>query len=231
LPNHRFFASIIFLFQSKTGKNFVAIIRIVAIVFLSIAVACCSTRRLTGTNSNTALFADSILVDSDGNKYPTRILLDGKLWMMADLKLNVPNSYCYENLKQNCDAYGRLYTWESAQQGCKLLGEGWRLPTAEEGKELTRLYGGGHPDSIVTRKNAYKVLVADRVFITSLGGGRNPDGTYARMDAHGFYWTATDNINNSAWYFNFAKGSQAFFLQTDGEKVRAFSVRCVKSKF
>ena len=229
LFNDRFFTGIIFLFQNKGSKNVKAIKKVVAIVILSIAVVGCSTRRLTHANSDAALHADSVLVGSDGNKYPTKLLPDGKLWMTTDLKLNVPNSYCYENLKQNCEVYGRLYTWESAQQGCKLLGEGWRLPTSEEGRELTRVYGGGNPDSSVTRKNAYKVLVTDRAFIGTLGGGRNPDSTYARINAHGFYWTATENGSNNAWFFNFAKGSQAFFVQPEGEKVRAFSVRCVKS--
>lgn len=55
------------------------------------------------------------------------------------------------------------------------------------------LYGGVAQDSNVTRKEAYKRLLygGDSGFNAILSGGRNPDGQYSRLDAHGFYWTAT----------------------------------------
>jgi uncharacterized protein (TIGR02145 family) len=61
-----------------------------------------------------------------------------------------------------------------------------------------------------------------------LGGGRAQDGQYARFEAHGFYWTASESDPASALYYNFGKGSQALYRQTEGEKPRAFSVRCVR---
>ena len=181
--------------------------------------------------ANSAKLHDSLLTDSDGNKYPIKVLLDGNLWMTANLNLNIPNSYCYENGKKNCEQYGRLYTLESAKQGCKLLGEGWRLPTSGEWRQLTMLYGGIEKESTLTRKGAYKALLFTGTsgFNAVLGGGRAPDSQYARLDAHGFYWTATENDTSTAWFYNFAKGSQALYLQDEGEKTRAFSVRCVKS--
>jgi len=174
---------------------------------------------------------DTLIVDHDGNKYPIKTLLDGKLWLTANLNTNLPNSFCYKNTDANCKQYGRLYTWESAREGCSLLGEGWRLPTFEEGRQLTRLYGRGDADSSITRKEAYKVLMLNghSGFNAVLGGNRDPDSNYARDDAHGFYWTSTEDSQNKYSYFNFAKGSQAFYLQREGEKERAFSVRCVKS--
>ena len=175
--------------------------------------------------------SDSLVTDSDGNKYPVKVLLDGKLWMTANLDVNIPNSYCYENVKENCEQYGRLYTWQSANEGCKLLGEGWRLPTSIEWHQLTLLYGGAVQDSNVIRKEAYKNLQygGGSGFNALLGGGRDPGGVYARLDAHGFYWTATEGDSSTAWFYNFAKGSQALYQQDGGEQLRAFSVRCVKS--
>src|SRR5262249_14478960 len=95
---------------------------------------------------------------------------------------------------------------------------------------LTFLYGGFAGDSTSMRKNAYQALLYTGVsgFNAVLGGNRDPGGNYARGDAHGFYWTITENDSHSAWYYNFAKGSQALFRQDGGEKDRAFSVRCVK---
>ena len=174
---------------------------------------------------------DSQLVDRDGNKYPVKILSDNNLWMTTNLELNIVNSYCYDNSGDNCDKYGRLYTWEAAQQGCALLGKGWRLPTNNEWTRLTVLYGGNTKDSNEIRKEAYRTLLYTGTsgFNALLGGGRAPDTAYARLDAHGFYWTATESSNSTAWFYNFAKGSQALYQQNDGEKTRAFSVRCIKS--
>ena len=207
------------------------ITNVIAIVLFAIAGDSCGTMNPAHSQkANTGKLLDSILVDSDGNKYSLKVLLDGKLWMTTNLKLNIPNSYCYENGKENCEQYGRLYSWEAAQQGCKLLGEGWRLPTNAEWQQLTLLYGGISKDSNLIRKEAYKVLLYTDTsgFNALLGGGRDPEGQYARLEAHGFYWTITENDSNTARFYNFAKGSQALYRQDDGEKTRAFSVRCVK---
>ena len=70
--------------------------------------------------------------DKDGNIYTIRSFPGNKIWITDNLKINIPGSYCYEGKKENCDRYGRLYTWTSAIEGCTAVGEGWRLPTNEE---------------------------------------------------------------------------------------------------
>ena len=65
-------------------------------------------------------------------------------------------------------------------------------------------------------------------FNAVLGGGRSGDGEYARLNAHGFYWTASEHNPAAARFYNFARGSLALYRQPDGEKVSAFSVRCVR---
>ena len=180
------------------------------------------TIRLTET-------ADSLLVDRDGNRYPVKRMMDNNLWITANLKVNVQNSYCYENIKENCDQYGRLYTWEAAQEGCNLLGEGWRLPTNSEWEQLAK-YHGFPEDSIDYRKGAYKALLygGSAKFNVLFGGNRAPDGQYQRLDAHGFYWTATENDDYTAWLCNFGKGGKFLNRHNDSEKSEAASVRCVK---
>ncbi|MFN2440694.1 MAG: hypothetical protein ABR503_15935, partial [Chitinophagaceae bacterium] len=49
-------------------------------------------------------------------------------------------------------------------------------------------------------------------------------------NAHGFYWTGTENDSNTAWLCNFGKGLQFLNYHNDGEKTRAFSVRCMINK-
>ena len=170
-----------------------------------------------------------VLTDKDGNSYTTKIMLDKKQWMTANLNVNIPGSYCYDNDTTNCTKYGRLYTWESAKKACGILGNGWRLPTDDEWKQMVTYYGGVHKDSLTTGKAAYKSLLSggDSEFNALLGGGHFL-GQYTRLEAHGFYWTATEKDTAMSWFYNFAKGSQNLFRQAEGEKSRAFLVRCLR---
>ena len=186
---------------------------------------------LHGQQTRMREIQDSLLVDGDGNRYPLKKMLDNNLWMTTNLKLNISESYCYENMTVNCGQYGRLYTFKSAQKGCTLLGEGWRLPTIDEWRQLAKFYGGIPEDSSESRKNTYKALLfgGGAAFNALLGGGREADGKFARLNAHGFYWTATEIDSTTAWFCNFGKGSQSLYWQDGGEKLEAFSVRCIKS--
>lgn len=155
---------------------------------------------------------------------------DKNLWMTVNLKLKVAGSYCYGDADDGCKKYGRLYTREAACKACGLLGKGWTLLTKNEWQELAGLYGTAGKDSVEARKKAYRLLLVagSAQFNALLGGGRGDDGTYRRLEAHGFYWTATETDSHTAWFANFAKGSLALYHQSDGDKTDAFSVRCVK---
>lgn len=204
---------------------------VILLILVMIAGSCSTTKPKHFLKSDIGGLQDSLLVDRDGNKYYIRKMLDNNHWMTTNLKLNIPGSYCYGNADNNCERYGRLYTWEAAQNGCALLGEGWRLPTNDEWQKLAALYGGFTADSIENRKKAYSALMisGNAGFNAVLGGGRDTDGGYRRIEAHGFYWTATENDSLTAWYSNFGKNSQSLYHQYGGEKKDASAVRCIKS--
>ena len=174
---------------------------------------------------------DTVVTDINHNKYTVKLFPDGNLWITTNLSVYILGSYCYENKSGNCNQYGRLYTYTSAKDVCSLLGNGWRLPTEDEWYRLAASFSPGSHDSNEVRKNSYQHLVANggSGFNALLGGGRDLTGNYARINAHGFYWTATETDSDNATFANFASGGKALFLQTEGEKERAFSVRCIKS--
>ena len=156
---------------------------------------------------------------------------DGKQWMTANLNLKVPDSYCYADAEENCRQYGRLYTWESAQRACRSFEAGWRLPTDDEWHAMAKHYGGIREETADLGKAAFTALISggDAGFNAVLGGGREPDGReYARLEAHGFYWTASETGATTAWFYNFGKGGQSVGRHRTGEKTRAFSVRCLR---
>ena len=179
--------------------------------------------------------ASSVMSGSPTDQKPARTIqssrrmADGKQWTTDNLNLKSDLSYCYDDAELNCDRYGRLYTWAAAQRACQSLGDGWRLPTNDEWQQMAKHYGGVRDDSDDGGKAAFAALFTggSSGFNAVLGGGRGVDGEYARLKAHGFYWTASESSPASAWFYNFG---QALLLNrhSEGEKQRAFSVRCVR---
>ena len=167
---------------------------------------------------------------ASGTMYSSKRMADGKQWTTRNPDVNTVPSYCYEDAEPNCRQYGRLYTWESARQVCQSLGDGWRLPTDDEWRQMAKQYGGVSEDSDDKGKVAYKALLAggSSGFGALLAGGRSDDGQYARLEAHGFYWTASESDPASGWFYNFGRGGQALHRQSGGGKQGAFSVRCVR---
>lgn len=168
--------------------------------------------------------------DKEGNSYNVAIMADGKYWMTENMRMKMPESYCYDSLQLNCDRYGRLYTWKSATSVCDQLGEGWRLPTDDDWRGLASQYGGVGSDSNDNGHAAYKALIkgGQSPFNAVLSGGRSPKGEYRRIDAHGFYWTLTGISDTTACFYNFGHGRPALYRQNEGDKGDAFAVRCVK---
>ena len=162
---------------------------------------------------------------------PSRRMPDGKQWMTENLNLAVGRSYCYDDAELNCRRYGRLYVWESAQPACRSLGDGWRLPTNDEWRQMAKHFGGVRDDSDDGGKAAYRALLigGGSGFNALFGGGREAEnGRYARLEAHGFYWTASESGPAMSWFYNFGKGGLMLNRHRDGEQEGAFSVRCVR---
>jgi len=161
----------------------------------------------------------------------SRRMADGRQWLTENLRIGTSASYCYGDSDVNCRRYGRLYTWDAAQQGCRSLGVGWRLPTDEEWRTLAKHYGGVREDSDDGGKASYKALISggSAGFNALHGGNREPaDGRYARADAHGFYWTASETDARRAWFYNFGFGQRSLNRHPEGNKQMAVSVRCIR---
>jgi uncharacterized protein (TIGR02145 family) len=162
----------------------------------------------------------------------SRRMPDGKQWLTENLKINTgAGSYCYADSELNCQRYGRLYTWDSAQQGCRWLGADWRLPTDGEWRSLAKRYGGVREESDDNGRASYEALMrgGNSGFNAVLGGDREADdGRYARLAAHGFYWTASETDAVEAWFYNFGLGQTSLNRHGEGNKQMAASVRCVR---
>jgi uncharacterized protein (TIGR02145 family) len=153
---------------------------------------------------------------------------DGKRWTLSNASIETPESYCYGDASANCERYGRLYTWSAARDVCTSMGSAWRLPSMNDWRGLARAYGGVFENGVGGGKDAFQeLLVGGRSGLDMLLGGGRDGGEYQRLDAHGFYWSSTEESPTTVRYLNFGKGSRTVYDQDGGGKSDAFSVRCV----
>ena len=190
-----------------------------SIIVLSIAAAACAPN---GPEQDARV---------SGQDYPSLRMSDGKEWLTENLNLATAESFCFADQAANCQRYGRLYRWVSAQQACALLGNGWRLPTDDDWRELASRYGGAFDGAEGSGREAYQALLTGgrSGLNATLSGGRSfDDGEYDDLEAHGFYWTASEIDLGVAVFYNFGRGGLTLYRQPDGEKPLALSVRCVR---
>ncbi len=187
-----------------------------------VALVCAGTTAFSG-------FPQQVRKES-GTAPASKRMLDGNEWTTENLAVDVDGSFCYENADAHCRRYGRLYTWDAAQRACRALGEGWRLPSNDDWQRMARGYGGVRGDSADEGKAAFAALIigGSSGFNAVFGGGRDTGGEYARVEAHGFYWTATESGPGAAWFYNLGKNGQFLNRHAGGEKDRALAVRCVR---
>jgi uncharacterized protein (TIGR02145 family) len=82
---------------------------------------------------NAALKSGSFVDSRDKNEYGT-IEIDNVIWMSDNLNFyTLENSTCRNNIRTDCELFGRMYNIEVANSGCP---DGWRLPTSAEWKYL-----------------------------------------------------------------------------------------------
>ena len=82
---------------------------------------------------NASLKSGSFVDSRDKNEYGT-IEIDNKIWMSDNLNFyTLENSTCRNNIRTDCELFGRMYNIEVANSGCP---DGWRLPTSAEWKYL-----------------------------------------------------------------------------------------------
>lgn len=168
-------------------------------------------------------------------KYKT-VDLAGKTWMTENLNEHSPNALCFQDDSYNCTLEGQLYTLASAKKACESLGNGWRLPTGDDWKKLTRMYGGAYADLNYDGKNAYRQLSkgGSTGFNGSFGGKRiffqdQQAFYYYDFETIGYYWAdeADKNDPARARMFTF-RSTDNMVLYESIPNTDFISCRCVK---
>jgi len=201
-------------------------------------------------------FVDGWMVDPRDKQLYRVVTIGEQTWMAENLNYKTENSGCGGGNGENegdCSKYGRLYTWAAAVgksedecgygKTCGLSGkvrgvcpEGWHLPDNTEWNKLFIAVGG---QSIAGKK------------LKSQSGWKDYDGTSGNgTDAYGFsafpagvrirngnfsgegndayFWSATEDSSNDAYYMNLDYSHEDASLLYSNKYV-AFSVRCLEN--
>ena len=141
-------------------------------------------------------------------------------WMAENLNysLNVPESEgrCRED---NCETYGRFYTWEAAVSYCP---DGWHLPTQAEYTALINAVG--------KRTTAFRDDGTNTSGFSALGGNFiTSDGTLNSTSKICYFWSATEATAGSTSYRLYI-GTLTTNIQATNESDQDayLNVRCIK---
>lgn len=174
-------------------------------------------------------------IDLHDNQSYKWVKIGEQVWMSENLNYKTENgSWCYDNKKENCDIYGRLYDSETAIKVCP---EDWHLSTKTEWNNLisylggTELAAGKMKEAGTSHWNSPNTYATNSSGFTALPGGAwngVKDDSFINIRNRGYWWEydgVFDFLVGSAWELNSDNND---INNNFKEKSCGFSVRCVK---
>jgi Fibrobacter succinogenes major domain (Fib_succ_major). len=178
--------------------------------------------------------------DFDFSKYKT-VQVGNRIWMAENLNEPTEESYCYDDDPQNCEKYGRLYTFKAAQKACPT---GWHLANTRDEREMLHVLGESNREKqgiMLASKDWVseqdygdrRVQGMDVLGLAILPSGRKIQGKYAKEDRSPFL-----DLGSSAyiWLDSYYGGCCSDMIEIDNndytttgiDTSTALAVRCVK---
>jgi len=187
----------------------------------------------------------------NGISYKT-VGIGSQIWMAENLNFKTDSSWCYDNLQEKCEKYGRLYKWtdvvklppsyidsiidiEGIFQG--ICPTGWHIPSSSEFKAMV--------DYVINSEKTYDVTDAGSLFSSATGwfrdqngidsfgfdarpsGWRDDKGTFVAELHTATFWTTSDQ-----GYYYMTQPNYYFIGHPIGNremKYYARALRCVKN--
>jgi len=168
---------------------------------------------------------NSITDSRDGKTYNT-VKIGTQTWMAENLNYETnTGSWCYSNIDNNCNKYGRFYNLEAAKKACP---SGWRLPNDKDLNNLINIAGvdGAKKLKSISGWNnngngtdAFGFSALPGGFSNNLGGGTS-------LGISAFWWYTTDDNSIKATYrMDYNKND---IIKSRGNNNLGISVRCIK---
>jgi len=191
------------------------------------------------SNTVKGAFTDS----RDGKSYET-VKIGSHKWMAKNLNfdtLNGTGSWCYDDNRDNCVKYGRLYdwstamgisrsynnsTWDGNEKRRGICPSGWHLPLESELDNLVKTvdYSGKKLKS--TSGWSYSGNGSDDYGFSALPGGYRSYSSYYESGLEGYWWVATEYSSGYAYVMNLEYGNSSVWWGFRSKEY-GHSVRCV----
>jgi uncharacterized protein (TIGR02145 family) len=137
----------------------------------------------------------------------------------------------------NFSTYGVLYNWGAATKACPA---GWHLPAEPEWETLALLLaenpfennfqaaGGKLKATGINYWSSPNIGATNEVGFTGMpGGSLGSYGAFQTIHEYAWFWTATQENNDEAWYYEMMNLTGSLERWTN-DKAAGFSVRCIK---
>ena len=139
-------------------------------------------------------------------------------WMAENVAEDVDGSWCYNDKKDNCKKFGRLYSYEQAKEICP---EGWHLPSSNEYSQLmqfAKTTGNLRSRDEWTDKGGKGINFWG---FNALPAGGREDGDFFDLRVSSYMWTSDGKAFEVRYY-----GDSPYYSEKSAES--AFSVRCIE---
>lgn len=141
-----------------------------------------------------------------------------RTWYAENVKYYVEGSMCYNDTKEYCDKFGRLYNYEQANKACP---EGWHVPTIHEWKYLFHFFGGwNHSGQFL-----HEGKESDMHML--YGGFGEPGHLFRQLTVSGNWWDNELKDTNTAGIITLKKDDDKIYHSRVGDQ-HMLSCRCVK---
>jgi len=195
----------------------------------------CAREHIRGSNASSSSSggyssssSKKLIDDRDGKIYNV-VDIGTQTWMAENLDYRGDRNSlgaCYERKTENCDKYGRLYSWIDAMMACP---EGWHLPSEAEWTTLLTSVGGvtlGGKQLKSASGWENNGNGTDFYGFKALPGGGGLSGNFNALGHSGIWWSETSN--GFAYSVNVYINNNRNDVGWDSQnKQYLFSVRCI----
>ncbi len=177
----------------------------------------------------------------DGKTYKI-VKIGNQVWMAENLNYKTDESFCYEDKKNNCMIFGRLYSWDAAMKACP---EDWHVPSRLEFNELIKTveFGRGMNSGgallksqqgwIDNKGNLFEDKQRSGNGLDAFGFSALPAGyiqlfeeEYYKKGESAYFWSSSENSWEEGYFLELGIGANAHINAT--KEIYGYSVRCVK---
>jgi uncharacterized protein (TIGR02145 family) len=178
---------------------------------------------------------DTFTDPRDGQVYKI-VRIGNQVWFAENLNYVMEESWCWGDILDYCELYGRLYSWESANNACP---QGWRLPTVDDWYQLRDFLGGedvaGGKLKSVNGWYPPNIGATNETGFSALPTGLrdNRDGRFYNIYSYSDFWSSTlegvsDEGDRLNYYAGLSFDNSKLFINRIPTDFLSLPCRCIE---